>query len=195
MGAGLVDGVGIGILPMMTGRHGQDARATFSGEGSGSVEESGMFAEEVAVGHAGNVVRRGSVKSIAADAVLGFASEIFGIFDQVLEQLGNPPRSLVVDLGNFGASVEVLKQMTPQGREFLPSRLAESGEAIGVVTDVVEGLNASLEEILGSLANEVIHQEIHQAPNQKPPIAWDVEIGVFRPGGILGALPKGNLFE
>jgi hypothetical protein len=44
-----------------------------------------VLEREVAVGHAGNVVRRGAMKSIAADSVLCFATEVFGIFDQMLE--------------------------------------------------------------------------------------------------------------
>jgi hypothetical protein len=154
-----------------------------------------VLEREVAVGHAGNVVRRGAMKSISADAVLCFATEVFGIFDQVLEKLGNPASGLVVGLGNFGAAVEVLKQMTPEGREFLSSRLAERGKTRRVVAEVLEGLNLGLTEICRGLANEVIHQEVHQAPNHKSPIAWDIKIGVSPPRGILGAFPEWHLIQ
>ena len=57
----------------------------FSGAILSIRKQIAVLEREVAVGHAGNVVRRGAMKSIAADAVLCFATEVFGIFDQMLK--------------------------------------------------------------------------------------------------------------
>jgi hypothetical protein len=135
------------------------------------------------------------MEAVTVDAVLCFATEFFRMVNQMLEKLGNSASGLVVDLGNFGAAVEILEQVSPQGREFLPSRLAERGETRRVTAEIIKGLDASLSEIRESLADEVIYQEVHQTPNHKSPIAWDVEIGVFHSGGIFGTFPQWHIIE
>ena len=78
-----------------------------------------MLQGEVAVGHAGNIISDAAVKSVAFNAVAGFATEVFGMMDEKVEQRGDHPRSCFVRTSDLGAVVEVLEQMPAQPGEFL----------------------------------------------------------------------------
>lgn len=124
-----------------------------------------MFVQEVAVGHAGEIIAHGTLESLAGEAADCAAPQEGGIADVEIEDIAQHAAGAAIHDGDAGIVVEIrveeLAELAIRGAELR----AVADERAALAADVGGALHAAGCDGLGAVGDDVLDLAVDNAPD------------------------------
>ena len=154
-----------------------------------------MFFEQVAVGHAGQVVADGAVQAVGGDAFRGGVAEQFWPREVGLENIAQQRTGALVRTRHARMVVEVRVEKFPQRAVRLEQRGAVADERRGLAAHVVGARHFRGGDEFRAGRDHVLHLPVDDAADDVAAQFLAGEFGEMRAHFLVAVLPRGLLGE